>query len=72
MVKVDSTFNKVQVFTFLGLGDRKFATLDVSNSAAVIRVNKGKLENTYVTIGVINGSLINKIKFLYFSQKKII
>ncbi|MFQ6835536.1 MAG: toxin Cry1Ac domain D-VI-related protein [Enterococcus faecalis] len=42
LVKIENAHNQLQEFTFRGLGDWTFATFDVANGQATIRINAGK------------------------------
>ncbi|HFD0554424.1 TPA: putative mucin/carbohydrate-binding domain-containing protein [Enterococcus faecium] len=47
--KLETAFNQLQEITFGGLSDWHFATLDVSNSHALIRINNGKPHSYFNT-----------------------
>ena len=42
LAKVENAYNQLQEFTFRGLGNWTFATFDVTNGQATIRINSGK------------------------------
>ena len=67
--KLKEAYNQLQEFTFRGLGDWTFATFDVANGMATIRINSGKphvyFEDQYASISITrNGSVIYDKKFI--------
>lgn len=57
LVKVENAYNQLQEFTFRGLGNNTFATFDISNGLATIRINSGKphvyFSDRYASISII-------------------
>jgi len=69
LVKVENAYNQLQEFTFRGLGDWTFATFDVSNGLATIRINSGQphsyFTDRYASISITrNGKTIYNKEFI--------
>ncbi|EMF0203395.1 viral enhancin protein, partial [Enterococcus hirae] len=69
LVKVENAYNQLQEFTFRGLGDWTFATFDVTNGVATIRINSGKphvyFSDRYASISITrNGKTIYNKEFI--------
>ncbi|EPH85028.1 putative mucin/carbohydrate-binding domain-containing protein [Enterococcus faecalis] len=69
LVKVEDAYNQLQEFTFRGLGDWTFATFDVSNGLATIRINSGQphvyFTDRYASISITrNGKTIYNKEFI--------
>lgn len=67
--KLENAFNQLQEFTFKGLGDWEFATLNVSNNLATINITSGKphsyFSEVYASIQITrNGKIIYNQEFI--------
>lgn len=69
LTKVENAYNQLQEFTFRGLGDWTFATFDVTNGLATVRINSGKphvyFAERYASISITrNGKIIYSKEFI--------
>ncbi|MEB5927561.1 toxin Cry1Ac domain D-VI-related protein [Enterococcus faecalis] len=64
LIKLENAYNQLQEFTFRGLGDWTFATVDVSNGLATIRINSGQ-PHVYFTDRYASISITRNGKTMY-------
>lgn len=64
LTKLENAYNQLQEFTFRGLGDWTFATLDVANEQATIRINSGK-PHSYISYQYASISITRQEKEIY-------